>query len=69
MFEADLGLALGVDQVAARLESLTGQTTENSYPSLLLGAEARSPLEVLGLYSSFASGGFHMAPKSVVTVS
>ena len=64
----NLGLALGVDQVAARLESLTGQTTENRYPSLLLGAEARSPLEVLGLYSSFASGGFHMAPKSVVTV-
>ncbi len=64
----NLGLALGVDQVAARLESLTGQATENSYPSLLLGAEARSPLEVLGLYSAFASGGFHMAPKSVVTV-
>jgi penicillin-binding protein 1B len=64
----NLGLALGVDQVAARLESLTGQATENRYPSLLLGAEARSPLEVLGLYSSFASGGFHMAPKSVVTV-
>jgi penicillin-binding protein 1B len=64
----NLGLALGVDQVAARLESLTGQTTENTYPSLLLGAEARSPLEVLGMYSAFASGGFHMAPKSVVTV-
>lgn len=64
----NLGLALGVDQVAARLESLTGQSTANPYPSLLLGAEARSPLEVLGLYSTFASGGFHMAPKSVVTV-
>ena len=64
----NLGLALGVDQVAARLESLTGQSTDNLYPSLLLGAEARSPLEVLGLYSAFASGGFHMAPKSVVTV-
>ncbi len=64
----NLGLALGVDQVAARLESLTGQKTANPYPSLLLGAEARSPLEVLGLYSAFASGGFQMTPKSVVTV-
>ena len=64
----NLGLALGVDQVAARLEALTGRSTDNQYPSLLLGAEPRSPLEVLGLYSAFASGGFHMTPKSVVTV-
>lgn len=64
----NLGLALGVDQVAERLTTLTGEPTENPYPSLLLGAEARSPLEVLGLYSTFASGGFHMDPKSVVTV-
>jgi penicillin-binding protein 1B len=64
----NLGFALGVDQVATRLESLTGQDTENAYPSLLLGAESRSPLEVLSLYSAFASGGFHMTPKSVVTV-
>ncbi len=64
----NLGLALGVDQVADRLASLTGQPTENAYPSLLLGAEPRSPLEVLALYSTFASGGFHMSPKSVITV-
>ncbi len=64
----NLGLSLGVDQVAERLAALTGRPTENPYPSLLLGAEARSPLEVLALYSTFASGGFHMTPKSVVTV-
>lgn len=64
----NLGLSLGVDQVAERLTALSGQAPDNVYPSLLLGAEARSPLEVLSLYSNFASGGFHMTPKSVVAV-
>ncbi|MGD8415871.1 MAG: penicillin-binding protein 1B [Pseudomonadales bacterium] len=64
----NLGLALGVDQVAARLTALTGKAPDNVYPSLLLGAEARSPLEVLSLYSTFASGGFSMTPKAVVVV-
>jgi penicillin-binding protein 1B len=64
----NLGLALGVDQVADRLQSLSGIAPTNRYPSLLLGAEPMTPLEVTSLYSSFASGGFHMAPKSVVAV-
>lgn len=64
----NLGLSLGVDQVAERLATLSGQAPGNVYPSLLLGAEARSPLEVLSLYSAFASGGFRMEPKSVVAV-
>ncbi len=64
----NLGLSLGVDQVADRLHDLGGLPAENLYPSLLLGAEPRTPLEVLALYSAFASGGFHMAPKSVIAV-
>ena len=64
----NLGLGLGVDQVAARLEELTGLAAANHYPSLLLGAEPMSPLEVLTLYGTFASGGFRMTPKSVVAV-
>ena len=64
----NLGLGLGVDQVAARLTSLTGVTPDNTYPSLLLGAEPMTPLEVVALYGTFASGGFYMAPKSVVAV-
>ncbi len=64
----NLGLSLGVDQVAERLTRLTGVAPENPYPSLLLGAEPRTPLEVLSLYGTFASGGFYMPPKSVVVV-
>ncbi|MFN2166250.1 MAG: transglycosylase domain-containing protein, partial [Anaerolineae bacterium] len=63
-----LGMALGVDAVAARLEALTGRPVENRYPSLLLGAEAMTPLEVAGLYGTFASGGFYMPPKAVIAV-
>lgn len=64
----NLGLELGVDRVAARLESLTGKPAGNPYPSLLLGAEARTPVDVQQLYATFASGGFAMTLRSVVTV-
>ena len=64
----NLGLSIGVDQIALRLGQLTGSPPVNQYPSLLLGAEPMTPLAVLGLYSSFASGGFAMQPKSVISV-
>jgi penicillin-binding protein 1B len=64
----NLGLSVGVDQVVERLTSLTGTRPDNVYPSLLLGAEPMTPLQVASLYGTFASGGFHMAPKSVVAV-
>jgi penicillin-binding protein 1B len=64
----NLGLSIGVDQVAARLEELTGRAARNRFPSLLLGAEAMTPLEVANLYSNFASGGFATTPKAVIAV-
>ncbi|MFK7913089.1 MAG: penicillin-binding protein 1B [Pseudomonadales bacterium] len=64
----NLGLELGVPAVAQRLEQLSGRTTGNSFPSLLLGAEERTPLQVQQLYGTFASGGFAMTPRSVITV-
>lgn len=64
----NLGLAIGVDQISARLESLTGKAPTNVYPSLLLGAEDMTPMEVLELYGPFAGNGFHVRPKSVVAV-
>ncbi len=64
----NLGLSIGVDQVALRLEELTGQPPANRYPSLLLGAESLTPIEVLGIYGTFASGGFYMPPKPVIAV-
>ncbi|MBX3707537.1 MAG: penicillin-binding protein 1B [Pseudomonadales bacterium] len=63
-----LGLRLGVEEVADRLETLSGHRPANRFPSLLLGAEAMTPLEVAGMYGTLASGGFYMAPKAVVAV-
>ncbi len=63
-----LGMHIGVDSVAERLRALTGNGPANRFPSLLLGAESLTPLEVAGLYGTFASGGFHMPVKAVVAV-
>jgi penicillin-binding protein 1B len=64
----NLGLALGIEPVAERLRTLTGIAPGNRFPSLLLGAEAMTPLQVAGLYGTFASGGFHMPHKAVIAV-
>jgi penicillin-binding protein 1B len=64
----NLGMELGIDKIADRLDTLTEHRTENRYPSLLLGAESLTPLEVTGLYGTFASGGFRMPAKAVVAV-
>jgi len=63
-----LGLKLGVDAIADRIEALSGHKVDNRFPSLLLGAEAMTPLEVSALYGTIASGGFYMEPKAVIAV-
>ena len=63
-----LGMEIGVERIADRLATLTGKAPDNRYPSLLLGAENMTPLEVASLYGIFASGGFYMPPKAVVAV-
>lgn len=63
-----LGMQIGLPQIQARFENLTGRAPSNPYPSLLLGAEALSPLEMLELYGNFASGGFRTRPKAVIAV-
>jgi penicillin-binding protein 1B len=55
---ARLGLDLGMDSVVATLRRLGVEQDLNPYPSLLLGAVEMSPLQVAGLYQTFASGGF-----------
>ncbi len=64
----NLGMRLGVEQIADRIEALSGHRPRNRFPSLLLGAEDMTPLEVAGMYGTFASGGFYMAPKAVTAV-
>ncbi len=64
----NLGMTLGVDTVADRLAALTGTAPDNPFPSLLLGAEAMTPLDVAALYGTFASGGFQSTPHGVIAV-
>lgn len=62
-----LGMSLGIDNVAARVEALTGRAPE-PYPSLLLGAHELTPVELSEMYAVFASGGFITPAKSVLAV-
>jgi penicillin-binding protein 1B len=55
---ARLGLDLGIDSIVATLHRLGVEQQLNPYPSLVLGAMEMSPLQVAGLYQTFASGGF-----------
>jgi penicillin-binding protein 1B len=55
---ARLGLDLGIDSIVATLRQLGVEQRMNPYPSLVLGAVEMSPLQVAGLYQTFASGGF-----------
>jgi penicillin-binding protein 1B len=55
---ARLGLDLGIDSIVATLRRLGVEQRLNPYPSLVLGAVEMSPLQVAGLYQTFASGGF-----------
>ncbi len=63
-----VGTEIGLPDIQNRFASLTGREPVNRYPSLLLGAEAMTPLEMLELYGNFASGGFRMPPKAVIAV-
>jgi len=55
---ARLGLDLGIDSIVKTLRRLGVEQRLNPYPSLVLGAVEMSPLQVAGLYQTFASGGF-----------
>ncbi len=55
---ARLGLDLGIDSIVATLRRLGVEQRLNPYPSLVLGAVEMTPLQVTGLYQTFASGGF-----------
>ena len=63
-----VGTEIGLSGIQGRFASLTGRAPVNRYPSLLLGAEAMTPLEMLELYGNFASGGFRTPPKAVIAV-
>ena len=57
---ARLGLEVGLDKVIDMLERLGAERELKAYPSLLLGAQALSPLELASIYQTIAANGFRM---------
>ena len=60
-----LGLALGVDEVLDTLYRLGIERRMQPYPSLFLGAQGWSPLEVAQVYQTLAAGGFRTPLKAI----
>ena len=52
-----LGMDVGIDAIADRVEELTDRDPVR-YPALVLGAVELTPLEVSNIYAVFAGGGF-----------
>ena len=62
---ARLGMDLGLDNVIDTLHRLGVEREFNAYPSLLLGAQGLSPLEVAKMYQTMASNGFQMPLRAI----
>jgi len=60
-----LGMSVGLDQVAKRLQELGLKRSVNIYPSLLLGAISLTPLEVTQIYQTLAAGGFYSPLRAI----
>jgi len=61
----NLGMEIGVAQVADVLERLGARSDIPPYPSLLLGALDMTPFEVAGMYATLAGGGFRSSLRAV----
>jgi len=62
---ARLGMSLGLDNVIDTLKRLGVDRPLDPYPSLLLGAQGLSPLEVATMYQTMASNGFKMPLRAI----
>lgn len=65
---AQLGMELGVEKVIDTLKRLGVDRSMDAYPSLLLGAQSLSTLEVAAMYQTIAAGGFQIPPRTIRTV-
>ena len=63
-----LGMAVGIDKIAQTIKDFGIKRPFDTYPSMLLGALALSPLEVAQLYQGLANGGFSSPLKSITSV-
>ncbi len=64
----NLGMQLGIPQVMSTLKNLGVDSPLTGYPSILLGAANLSPLDVLNMYQTIASGGFQHPPRAIISV-
>lgn len=62
---ARLGMAIGLDNVINTLHRLGITRPISAYPSLLLGAQGLSPMEVATMYQTIAANGFQMPLRSI----
>jgi penicillin-binding protein 1B len=62
---ARLGMELGLENVIDTLRRLGVKRELKAYPSLLLGAQGLSPLEVAKMYQTMASNGFQMPLRAI----
>ncbi len=63
-----LGLKIGVDNVAKRLEGFGSLSGVPDYPSLLLGAVELTPMEVAQVYQALANYGFRLPLQTIAAV-
>lgn len=63
-----LGLDLGIANVADRVQTLATDSRVSSYPSMLLGAVNMSPYEVAQLYQTLSAGGFKSPLRAIYKV-
>lgn len=63
-----LGMEFGIDTFAKQLQRMGVKEKIPSYPSVLLGSVNLSPMDMLGVYQVFATGGFRTPIHSIRTV-
>ncbi|MGM8908794.1 penicillin-binding protein 1B [Psychrobacter sp. 1U1] len=63
-----LGMEFGIDTFAKQLRRLGIEEKIPAYPSALLGSVNLSPMDMLGVYQVFATGGFRTPIHSIRTV-
>ncbi|RAU16614.1 penicillin-binding protein 1B [Nitrincola tibetensis] len=61
----NLGMEIGLPKVVDVLKRLGVERDIQLFPSMLLGAQGMSPIEVAEMYQTFASNGFRMPLRSI----
>ena len=64
----DLGMKLGVENVAKYLERLRGSEEVRAYPSIFLGAVEMSPFRLAEMYTIIANDGFRIPLRAITAV-